>query len=271
MVNSKACQLNRKRIAFILVPALALLILFATRTAAALEILISNVTTGVDIVDGGPGDLLPLVPGTIAFAQAIRPGGPGGFIVSGVLSEVIVPGVSATLTLTDLFVISTAPFVTADIIGFLSTAFAPVGPPTVATAHLDGSYITTDPTGLISFADVVFTGRVNPRPGMRIGNILDPPSVGPGVAAPVAFGPLDTNQIFPFGVTQLAGLLAFDFSLARAGDGIFLPGSASVSVSVGEPSSVGLLGIGVGNLLLYGIWRTHTKVHGRNNSETSAS
>jgi hypothetical protein len=199
---------------------------------------------GEVITDNGPGDT-NLTAGVIDFNVEDKP----GYSVHGTLKEIIDPGISAKLILTDLSIESTAA-TASDTISFSSDPFPVIGPPSTATVHLDGQYgtsvavpISNSLIRLDGFANgSLFIGTVDPAGAKnQAPNVL----FGPGTAA----GKPDVTKDLGVGVTELDGKL--DFTVSNS-DRIFLPDSATVSdAGVPEPSSLMLAVIGAAILLGY--------------------
>ncbi|MCK4303004.1 MAG: PEP-CTERM sorting domain-containing protein [Candidatus Eisenbacteria sp.] len=244
-----------RRFSTLWITLIAIGLCFTPTSAFALSIMIGG-PGGVTIFDGGVGDTNPAA-GIIGFTQVLAG---AGFGATGTLSEVIVPGLSATLTLTDLVIgQSGGVAVINNNISFDSSVFAPIGPPNVATVHLDGEYVKVGPGGIlpaggiINNADTQLGGFVNTT--VLIG-VVNPPGVA-GVASNIAFGPPNVNSSFGFGITSLHGSLPFQLGQA---DGIHLPGSAMVSAVVPEPSTLLLLVPGLMGLAGFGRKRLLNKL-----------
>jgi hypothetical protein len=201
---------------------------------------------GAPIVDNRAGDANPAA-GIIQFAAQNNPGGRAWDATAGLLILNVIPGVSASLTLTGVggaaFDISFDPaggagrFVS---IFFDSGAFAPIGPPAFDAASLNGSVISA-----LALADGVrLDAATDAGPFGFVGPFAQPGAFN-GAVGPVP------DRAPP--VVQLIGELRFSFDAAQAaGDRVSLPASAMVRTSgsrlVYEPSSVLLLGIALGVL-----------------------
>lgn len=203
----------------------AIACLCATPALAQFQITIAPGTAGsMTITDGGANDIDPAADG-IGVEQEVNLGGGVKFLVSGHAVQKIVAGTRADVRFDRLTIANTGTAAAAQRVDVQSAAFAAIGPPFVATLHLDGKFTHFKAEPIIN-ASVTWKGFVNP--GLAaVGTITPPAAVG--VAPPVAFGPPaspDQTKTFAFGVTGLVGQLSFNLG---PGDRAVLPGSATLS------------------------------------------
>ena len=250
--------LAKRSLACTLAASLLLVVHLAPADAA---MMIEFTTAGVTIVDNGPGDSSGAL-GVIKFD--ITPAG-FGYRAQGTLEQSTSPATSTiSLTLTGALIAQVGvPASPNETIKFTSSVVNPFFPATMLTAHLDGQYLKVDAAGgpvsggVITVADAQLDAYAGP-PGSEtlFGSINPPPAFD--VSAPVPFGPSDVSAVRRFETNiDLRGELLVRLG---AGDGIFLPTSASVSAApqtIPEPSSLILLSLG-----LLGIARCHLRRSG---------
>jgi hypothetical protein len=156
---------------------------------------------------------------------------------TGVVTENFNPGISAKLVLTSFQATGGGTALVDTSVVFQSSPFAPIGPPSHGTVHLDGNYrsrggqVRDAHVGLTGFANATEIGFVDG------GHILNSP-----VVVSIPFAPPDVSKDLNIAVTSLKG----DLSLHLAPqDAVRLPDSATVDVvasPVPEPATLLLVG-----------------------------
>lgn len=174
---------------------------------------------GNTIEDGSNDDLDGLVNGSVTFADNI-----GDFSVEGVVSESIIAGVSASLTLTDFSILRSNTNGATNTFPLLAgtKTFAAIGPPTSRNASISGTFCNVGANGATSF---MFQGICTLD---TIGSTLtasDPPA---------AF----SKSASEAGGAATSLSLSLISTLPDLADEIVLPDSAVVSVSAFVPVGV---------------------------------
>lgn len=226
------------------------------------------------IIDNGAGDSNTAI-GVIDFSLTGINGTSGTYNASGTVTEISNGTTSVTnstsMTLTNLDIEATSGTVN-DTIVFQSTNFPVLSLPSPGNIMLDGNWTSgasNTPT-LVSGGDVRLSGYLSGDwqwgayqgtnseffvPFNYTSSILSGAgaSFGPVTGTPLIIPAANTDPFFGFNLdqadfTSVIGKL--EFNLANSGDGLWLPGSADVSVgAVPVPASFWLFGSGLLGLL----------------------
>ena len=256
---------------FVIVGLMMFGLLIASTPSHALSVAVGSTV----IADDGSGDTCGSSPGIICFSNL---GVPGAYnIISGTLVKS-----GSTFTLTNLDIEALAASVSGGISFSDNVLFAA---PAVGSVTLDGNW-TSGPSNApaaISGGSIYFSNWATGDYMWNGGNTIGYQGVEVASASGSTFGPLTNSGSMNFpcygetlgsgtGICFFAPLTVYSptfsavggtlsFSLAAAGDGIWLPGSAEITVSsVPLPGAVWLLTSGLAGLAgLFGFTRRNAR------------